>query len=247
MKIIFTLLFTVSIALASFAQPTTDEFPDFTVTDIEGNTHNLYQLLDQGQIVIVDVFATWCGNCIASLPALEEIWNLHGPDGDNTIFMISFERDPNTSNEAAFASNYNVENPIVADEVALIESWNITYQPRFFVICQDKTWTLVTGNIGTNSTALLGPAADCESNTDIPQVDEGLILRLNSTIFNEELSFETSESIVDFRLINLNGVVVHSGIASGKQTLNTVDLAQGMYLIQLQQDDQVVTKRVIKE
>ena len=34
--------------------------PDFNVTDIDGNTHQLYaDILDQGLIAIVDVSNTW--------------------------------------------------------------------------------------------------------------------------------------------------------------------------------------------
>ena len=42
--------------------------PDFTVTDIDGNTHSLYaDILDQGKIAVVQIAATWCPPC----------WNLH--------------------------------------------------------------------------------------------------------------------------------------------------------------------------
>jgi len=32
---------------------------DFSVVDIEGKTHNLYEILDGGKIVILDVSTTW--------------------------------------------------------------------------------------------------------------------------------------------------------------------------------------------
>ena len=37
--------------------------PDFTATDINGVQYNLYDLLDAGDTVILDFFATWCGHC----------------------------------------------------------------------------------------------------------------------------------------------------------------------------------------
>ena len=39
--------------------------PDWTGTDINGNTYNLYSILDSGYTVFIDVSATWCGPCWA--------------------------------------------------------------------------------------------------------------------------------------------------------------------------------------
>jgi hypothetical protein len=37
--------------------------PDFTVTDINGNSHHLYEYLDSGYTVILDLSDVWCGPC----------------------------------------------------------------------------------------------------------------------------------------------------------------------------------------
>ena len=43
---------------------------DFTVTDQFGEVHNLYNYLDEGYTVILDVSATWCGPCWSSTLAV---------------------------------------------------------------------------------------------------------------------------------------------------------------------------------
>ena len=59
-------------ALAGSAQFGTA--PDFNVTDLDGNTHQLYaDILDQGLIAVIDVSATWCGPCKTLKKTVESI------------------------------------------------------------------------------------------------------------------------------------------------------------------------------
>ena len=58
------LLLVASFGLTGVAMGQYGTAPDFTVTDIEGNTHQLYaDILDQGKIAVVQIAATWCPPC----------------------------------------------------------------------------------------------------------------------------------------------------------------------------------------
>ena len=57
--------------------------PDFTLTDMNGTSHNLYSLLDQGYTVFLDFSAIWCPPCWTyhTGGALEDLYMNHGPAG----------------------------------------------------------------------------------------------------------------------------------------------------------------------
>ena len=73
---------------------------DFTVTDIEGNTHHLYgDILNQGLIGIVVVDATWNGPgwALHQSQAIQQLHEAFGPGGTNQLRVIFYEADTNTS------------------------------------------------------------------------------------------------------------------------------------------------------
>jgi thiol-disulfide isomerase/thioredoxin len=65
--------------------------PDFTVTDINSQTHHLYaDYLDQGKTVVVEIFNTTCSPCNSIAPLLQplnEEWG--GGDSDVVFFEMS--------------------------------------------------------------------------------------------------------------------------------------------------------------
>jgi len=77
----------VLVGLQTQAQTNLTTAVDFTVTDVHGNTHTLFNYLDDGKHVIVDFFFTTCGPCISSVPTLNQAYTDYGCNTGEVIFL----------------------------------------------------------------------------------------------------------------------------------------------------------------
>lgn len=59
--------------------------PDFRLADLEGNDINLYEVLNEKEIVLIDFWASWCGPCIATFPRLKKIYDDYQAKGFEII------------------------------------------------------------------------------------------------------------------------------------------------------------------
>ncbi len=134
--------------------------PDFTLTDINGNTQHLYAMLDAGYTVFIDVSATWCGPCwnFHNTNALEDLWTAHGPAGGtnvvagttDNVMVLYIEGDGTTNSADLNGTGTNtqgdwvtgVSHPIIDPAASAINSFNsaygIGYFPTIYKICPNR-------------------------------------------------------------------------------------------------------------
>jgi peroxiredoxin len=74
--------------------------PDFTLQDLDGNTVTLTEL--QGQVVVVNFWATWCGPCRLEMPALQARYEALKDEGFTVLAV-------NTGDTAEAATGFGVE------------------------------------------------------------------------------------------------------------------------------------------
>jgi hypothetical protein len=154
MKIFFRLILMALLVIPSliWAQlPNGSIAPNFTGTDLDGNTYTLYDLLDQGKTVIMDVSATWCGPCWGyhQSHALKDTWTQYGPNGTNEIVVLFIEGDAQTNlaclqgDEANCSKTTqgnwiaNTPYPII-DDASIGGLYQIGYFPTIFAICPNR-------------------------------------------------------------------------------------------------------------
>ena len=69
--------------------------PDFTLTNLDGEEVSLSDYRDK--YVLINFWTTWCPNCLAELPFLEDLQNNY-PD-DVKVLAVNFGEDQGTINE----------------------------------------------------------------------------------------------------------------------------------------------------
>lgn len=187
MKRFLTLLVLVfSISALSAQLPNGATVPNFTAKDINGRTWDLYEILESGRPVVIDVSATWCGPCwnYHNAKHLENYFAAHGPEGDGKSFVFFIEGDGSTNLACLYGGatcnggtqgNWveGTSYPII-DNAAISNSFETTYFPTGMLVCPDKTNTQVdqqsASALWTKASACVGniPANFAKLNTLVP-------------------------------------------------------------------------------
>ncbi len=114
--------------------------PDFTLTDIDGVTRNLYTELDFGKTVILDFFITNCGTCQVNTSILENFWQEHGYNGDS-VWVWSIEIN-GVSDSAihAFYNQFPATFPSFSTQYnnSVVNDYGVTYAPQYIAICPNR-------------------------------------------------------------------------------------------------------------
>lgn len=167
---------------------------DFTVTAYQSwlsaagmnnnGTYTLYDYLDQGYTVFVDVSATWCGPCwnYHNTGALEDLYMNHGPAGQpgvsgtttDNVMVIWLDGDGTTADATMLDGSgsignwieptvgnqiqFPMANPISATATQINNDYAIGYFPTIYKICPNR---LVTEVGQLDAAGLLASVGTC--------------------------------------------------------------------------------------
>jgi thiol-disulfide isomerase/thioredoxin len=111
--------------------------PELTLTDIQGVSHSLKDY--RGQVVLVNLWATWCPPCKEEMPALQALYNKYKRDG--FIIVAINDGDPD-ADVLQFVKDYQLSFPVWLDPtyIATEQSFKTLNLPSSFVV--DRTGTV---------------------------------------------------------------------------------------------------------
>jgi thiol-disulfide isomerase/thioredoxin len=109
--------------------------PDFELLDLEGNPVSLSDF--DGQVRLVDFWATWCAPCREEVPMFKEFQEQFGPDGF-TLLAISMDDDGELVQE--FVAEHDIPYPNLLGNAEIEETFGpIVGYPMAFLLDRDGT------------------------------------------------------------------------------------------------------------
>jgi cytochrome c biogenesis protein CcmG/thiol:disulfide interchange protein DsbE len=104
--------------------------PDFILQDVSGKSVRLRDL--RGQVVLINLWATWCPPCIAEMPDLAAVYNAHKSEG---LVILGVDDHESKETVTDFISHNPLPYPILLDMDSRVASaYRISFLPASFLI-----------------------------------------------------------------------------------------------------------------
>ena len=103
--------------------------PEMDTVDLNGKSHRLSDY--RGQVVLLNIWATWCGPCREEMPALDQLYKERSAEG---LVVLGFSvEDPKLQRQ--FAEELPVSYPLLTNEGKIPETFGTTARyPSNFLI-----------------------------------------------------------------------------------------------------------------
>ena len=112
--------------------------PDFTLPNLGGEQMTLSDLLDNNKLVLVDFWASWCGPCIESIPALKELYTRYREHG---FEIVSISVDTNSDDWAERSEELELPwinlGELKGWQGEVATSFGVTFIPKGYVVERD--------------------------------------------------------------------------------------------------------------
>lgn len=246
---LLTLAFTSHFSQAQLTNGSTA--PDFTLTDINGTTHQLYDYLDAGKTVYLDFFAAHCPTCwnYKNTGRMADLYTLYGPGGTDELMVIAIELDANNGSNELYgisgwtqgdwvtSTPYPIINPEGNDRTSIVAAYAANYYPLIYGICPNRSIKV----LGTATTANLYNyhTTDCaqlglEENEEVPFFE----------LQNETVHFVMNGSLT---VADLSGrILVDAYTAIAGESLELSDYTTGIYILSFVHDGQIQTMKLLR-
>ncbi len=114
--------------------------PAYEAVDLQGNTVSLESM--RGEVVLLNIWATWCGPCRQETPYLQELFEEHEAEGFR-IVGASMDTGNAADQVEMFTEEYGVTYTVLLDpQMRGMDSYDVLGLPATFLIDREgiMTW-----------------------------------------------------------------------------------------------------------
>ena len=107
--------------------------PDFTLSTPDGQAVTLSDY--QGQVVLVNFWATWCPSCVAEMPAYDRVYQKYG-QGQGGFIILGVNLQETGASAQEYATSLGVTFPILLDKDGSVTTrqYQATGMPASFIV-----------------------------------------------------------------------------------------------------------------
>ena len=242
-----------------FAQTTLTTAVDFTVTDTQGNSHNLFTYLNAGKYVCIDFFYKDCPACVTTTPYLQTTFQHFGcNEGDLIILAISSQ--DNDATLSSYANTNGFAFPFISSSTgggsSVHSTYGISATPTFILIAPNKNiverdmWPLANAQALISKISSNGVQAQaCTSN-----IDENFKFEINTYPNPVENVFNVIASNINqiqFEVIDILGKTVmmeSQNSNDGQFTIDMSSLKSGLYFVRYSNKHEIIgSSKIVKK
>lgn len=205
-----------------------DNAPDFSLTDLNGNTVTLNQY--KGKVVALFIFGYACSSCIAVAPDVKsKVQDVFGPNS-NFILLGLDQWDGNKAAVESFRSKTGATYPLLQKASSTASLYNSTWDRIIVVDQQGKIAFKGTKLVSTDLNAAISIISSLLVVTDIAEIQKE---------FNAEIYPNPVASMLNIKLSNINNdrvtITLKNIIGNEVQTLYDTksSVGQDLYSINL--------------
>lgn len=139
--VVFILMMTLCLGHSAFAvtgiYQLGDSMEDFTITTYDGQTITLSEMLKEKDMVLINIWATWCGPCRSEFPYMEQAYKQY----QDRIEIIALSSEPTDTKDVltSFVNEMGLTFKVGQDTPNLAAKFGVTGIPTSVIIDRNGT------------------------------------------------------------------------------------------------------------